>query len=268
MDGTKREELLRSLGAEVERLRTSEGWTAWLQTAAAFRQYSFRNQLLIASQRPDATRVAGYRAWQALGRQVRKGEKSIRILAPCVGKVGETEDGEDIRGLRGFRFVPVFDVSQTEGEPLAEFSMPEVRVSDGALFEHLLTVAQREGFEVATIDESPNGARGWFESATRRITLVGSFSLASRTRTLLHEMGHAFDPACAVPGGDRAERELIAESVAYLVGTSLGVDLAEASTFYVSTWGDAKELERLASRALDIAGRLEGAISQRVEVAA
>src|SRR5690242_4478341 len=106
------------LAAAVEAMADSETFGAWLRARSAFHDYSFNNTLLIVSQRPDATQVAGYRTWQKLGRQVRKGEHGIRILAPCVVK-RETDEGEE-RSAMFFRTVSVFDVSQTDGEPLPE----------------------------------------------------------------------------------------------------------------------------------------------------
>src|SRR5713226_9007265 len=106
------------LAEAVARMADSETFGAWLRARAAFHDYSFGNVCLIVSQRPDATQVAGYKTWQRLGRQVRKGEHGIRILAPCVVK-RETNTGEEARAMF-FRTVSVFDVAQTDGEPLPE----------------------------------------------------------------------------------------------------------------------------------------------------
>src|SRR5713226_5970820 len=91
--------LLRSLGQQVETLKASEGWIAWLETAAKFHRYSFGNLMLIASQRPDATQVAGFHTWKSLGRQVRKGEKGIAIFAPMSVRKVDDETGEEQRRL-------------------------------------------------------------------------------------------------------------------------------------------------------------------------
>src|SRR5438876_3278169 len=106
------------LAEAVERMADSETFAAWLRARAAFHDYSFANVCLIISQRPDASRVAGYKTWQRLGRQVRKGEHGIRILAPCVVK-RQTDQREE-EPARFFRAVSVFDVAQTDGEPLPE----------------------------------------------------------------------------------------------------------------------------------------------------
>jgi antirestriction protein ArdC len=112
-----------------------------------------------------------------------------------------------------------------------------------------------------------NGARGWYDPSQRSITIVDTYPLASQTRTMLHELAHSLDPGCHDQRTDttRAERELVAESAAYLVGTRLGLAMDECSTFYVASWGgQPKELERIAGRVLEVAGRLEGAISSVV----
>lgn len=138
------EALHRQLVDAVEELSTSEGWARMLQAAARFHDYSPSNVLLISAQRPDATRVAGIRTWNSLGRRVRRGEHGIAILAPCVYPAppgesteqrtlgaqapgaaqpdGRSTSVEPERHLRGFRVVHVFDVTQTEGEPLPDAS--------------------------------------------------------------------------------------------------------------------------------------------------
>jgi antirestriction protein ArdC len=111
----------------VDALRSSDGWLAWLATAAKFHRYSLGNMLLIARQCPDATHVAGYQRWRELGRQVRKGERGIAILAPCTFKVRDQQTDDERVILRGLRVVHVFDVTQTDGEPLAGRSNTGVR---------------------------------------------------------------------------------------------------------------------------------------------
>jgi antirestriction protein ArdC len=216
---------------------------------------------------PEATRVAGYKAWQSLGRQVRKGERGLRIFAPIVrrSQATDADTGEEtqLQTLASFRLVSVFDISQTDGEPLAEQSMPEVAYADEETYCRLANIARQEGIQVVETDEPHSSARGWWDPGSRRITIVSRYSQASRTRTLLHELAHAFDPACdGFFGHARDERELVAESAAYLVGCSLGIELDAASAFYVSSWGgDTKRLQELAVQSLAVANRLEAAIS-------
>src|SRR5690348_5341896 len=106
------------LAEAVARMADSETFAAWLRARATFHDYSFGNICLIVSQRPDATQIAGYKAWQSLGRQVRKGEHGIRILAPFVRKVEDAQTEERTPRVVGFRSVSVFDISQTDGDAL------------------------------------------------------------------------------------------------------------------------------------------------------
>jgi hypothetical protein len=108
------------LEESVADLATSEGWTRCLESRSRFHAYSFGNVMLIGLQRPGATQVAGYKAWQGMGRQVRKGERGISILAPMVRKVEHDDEAEPDRVVAGFRVVSLFDVSQTDGEPIPE----------------------------------------------------------------------------------------------------------------------------------------------------
>ena len=111
---------MEQLEAGIQAIQTSADFTRYLKVAATFHPYSPNNVLLILAQKPEATRVAGYRAWQSLGRQVKKGEKAIDIFAPRPSRVTtEDEQGEEqTREGLTFRSVPVFDISQTEGDPI------------------------------------------------------------------------------------------------------------------------------------------------------
>ena len=263
---TRRTELLATLAQEVETLRTSEGWRSWLAFASRFRSYSLNNQLLIRRQCPEATRIAGYRTWQALGRQVMRGATGIAILAPIKRSVA-TDDAPDEKHLvlSGFRVVFVFDVSATEGEALPEHpELPPVGVPDLGLLQRLEAVTTAAGYVLSKTEDRASGARGWYVPAAREITLVSSYPPESQVRTLLHELGHACDPLVGTAEhGGRAHRELVAESAAFIVGTShFGLDMTDASTLYVTGWGaDTTELTKLAGQVLAVAGRLEGLVA-------
>jgi N-terminal domain of anti-restriction factor ArdC len=159
----------RLLEESVADLASSEGWTRYLESRSRFHSYSFGNVMLIAFQRPGATRVAGYRKWQELGRQVRKGERGISILAPMVRKVDRDDGTEPDRVVSGFRTVSVFDVSQTDGEPIPEHPC-RVLTGDGpeGLEAALLAHAAAEGLTVAT-ETIRGGANGFIDRAGRRI---------------------------------------------------------------------------------------------------
>jgi len=146
------------LTGAVEELAGSDAWRRMLAVAARFPTYSPSNVLLIAVQRPEATRVAGLRMWNSMGRRVRRGEKGIAILAPCLYRGSDTksireatEERDDVRAavrkLRGFRVVHVFDVSQTDGKPLPDV-VPEqlVGAAPESLWDRLAGLVEGEGF--------------------------------------------------------------------------------------------------------------------------
>src|SRR4051794_5880078 len=148
----RREEQARQLEEAVRAVLSEDGFHKWSEVRRSFRDYSWANQFMIATQKPDATRVAGYKSWQKLGRQVRKGEHAIRIWAPRFAKV-ETEDGNE-RRLTGFALVPVFDLGQTEGDELPAFPGVEVDSADyPAALARLERFARDElGYEVEYVD--------------------------------------------------------------------------------------------------------------------
>ena len=185
---------LLQLERSVAAIQDSDTFRAYLDAQARFHTYSFGNVLLILAQKPDASRVAGYRTWQSLGRQVKKGEKAIRIIAPAYYKKKEREEqsGEDReRQVTFFRGASVFDLSQTEGEPLPEIAVPILDGEAGAeLYARLESVALTEGLRVTIGHESfmqrPQ-MMGFYEPDTRAIYLREAAQL-QKTKTLAHEL--------------------------------------------------------------------------------
>jgi antirestriction protein ArdC len=244
-----------TLTRQVETLTTSEGWMAMLHAAARFPQYSPSNVLLITAQRPDATHVAGIRTWNALGRHVRRGEKGIAILAPRLAGAAPAEGAATdpwepvdplvgARLLRGFLVVHVFDVAQTDGQPLpvVEPQLLEGDVPPG-LWDRLAQVAETEGYALER--GSCGGANGWTDFTRRVIRVRGDVSARQACKTLAHEVGHAmadhehrFTDLLPAAGGCRGTAEVEAESIAYLVLASQGVPTEDYSVPYVAGWAE------------------------------
>lgn len=225
-------EILQRLEDAVAAIQDSESFRRWLDVSSRFHHYSLGNQLLIAMQRPDATQVAGFQAWQKLGRQVRKGERGIEIMVPHVRTV-RTEDGEEERRVTSFGKGYLFDISQTDGEPLPTFEVPTLEgEAGGELWDGLLAFAGREGVSVAVPEpeQLPPETMGYYVPATKRI-VVGAYSQRQRTKTLAHELGHHLARV-----DDRAENECIAEGIAYVVCAHFGLDTGERSFPYVASW--------------------------------
>ncbi len=231
-------------------LHDPTAWQNWLQVASRFPRYSFRNQILILRQDPHATAVCGYRAFQAMGRQVRRGEKAIKVLAPITKRVPR-EDAHghpilDDQGrptyrtvMTGTKAVSVFDVRQTDGPPLP----PPPKIGDvtlltgqapPGLWDNLQTFIEGQGF---TVSRAPCGdANGTTDFAARQVTVRPDLDDAQAVKTLSHEAGHVLLHADRAATGERGLKEVEAESVAYLVTAAHGLDSAQYTFSYVAGW--------------------------------
>jgi antirestriction protein ArdC len=263
----------------VEALRTSEGWQRWLEVRRHFHTYSFHNQLMIAMQCPEATRVAGFRKWLELGYCVRKGERAIRIWAPCPPSKKQltrwrqagAKPEEEPRTY--FRLVAVFDASQVDplpdfpGEPVPLEPPHEPIAGDGLAdrLPRLVEFADSLELEVS-VEQIPGAACGYHEPATGRIVVedVGpEFSANAQISVLVHELAHALvriDRREDDPKLGYAEEEVVVESVAYSVCASLGLDSAGAAVPYVTGWAeraDGDPIESYAQLIDRLARRLE-----------
>ena len=236
----------------IESILDSEGFAEYLRTMARFHTYSFNNVALIQAQRPEATRVAGYRAWQALGRQVRKGEKGMIVFVPHRRRVREEEDPERGQGegegreeparkiLAGFGLGRVFDVAQTDGEPLAEGPTPQELEGTSSAAEAVDRRLSRflVGEGVRLSKEDTGRANGFYRPADKLIAMSDRPSGDQRTKTLVHEAAHWLaDHRGSVA---RSDAETVAESSAFVVLSHFGID-AGAYTFpYVAHWAQDK----------------------------
>lgn len=276
------------LTAAVDDLAHSDAWRRMLDVAARMPTYSPSNVLLIAVQRPQATRVAGFRTWKSLGRHVCKGEKGIAILAPCLyrgSESGEVErpssretstnaDETARRELRGFRVVHVFDVTQTEGEPLPDVA-PELLTGSAPdkLWERLESLVETVGFVVERGD--CGGANGYTRFDDRVVRVRDDFDPAQAVKTLAHEVGHIRADHEA-RFADRYHRsvdcrgiaEIEAESIAYLVTSAAGLDAGGYSVPYVAGWsgGDPALLRATAARVLTTATKIDEVLRPRAAI--
>ena len=261
----KRSEQREQVERSVRELLTSDGWRRWAETRATFHSYSFGNCLLIAQQAPQATQVAGFRAWQGLGRQVRKGERAIRIMAPMSVKRENVDTGE-VERIPFFRAVPVFDVAQTDGEPLPEAPRSPITGDSHERFLALLTAhAESLGYTVGR--EDLEHARGYCDHKRRRIVLASDVAAANaQVRVLVHELAHAH--GVTYSDYSREQAEVIVETAAVIVCGSLGLDTSGESIPYIAEWGEAGDLDAIRKHAetVDrIARTIENACGSEVE---
>jgi len=232
--------------AAVEKMCTDEGFANFLSARKRMHRYSVNNWLMIWSQCPEATFVQGYgnkagtSGWKAVGRQVRKGETSIKIFAPMTGKV-RNEDGTETTKVFGFKLVPVFDLSQTEGEPFGIPDGGEVAFEGDAhmLLDQLTGVASDKGYTVERRGAgSPSGAKGAMNPETGEIWLDATLPIAEQVAVLVHELCHAFDPELSLDAYrvHRGDFEIVAEAAAFMVLDALGFDAVAPSAAYVAGW--------------------------------
>jgi antirestriction protein ArdC len=219
----------------------SEALTGYLKAIGRFHRYSLYNVMLIASQKPDASYVAGFRTWNQMGRFVKKGEKGILILAPIVRRKAENEEDRDeaSASIAGFRAAYVFDVSQTDGQELPQIGM--VQGDPREYRERLRTFADVQGISV---EYSPEIAPARGTSSGGCIKLLPGQSEAEEFSTLAHELAHEL-----LHRGDRRGttsrriRETEAEATAFVVCHAVGLETGSAASDYIQLWnGDAKVL--------------------------
>jgi len=249
MTETTKANILDRLTEGITQLTSSDRWQDWLNMQSRFHHYSFNNTLLIMAQRPDATRVAGYNAWRKLDRFVRKAEKGIWILAPMIYKTDAADDTADdttARVIRGFKPVPVFDLSQTDGQDLPEICTRLDGDDDANIFGRLRTVAEGLGFGVEDTDDLLPGVNGDCSHQMHRIRVRASNPPMQRVKTLAHELGHAL---LHEQYDNRPLAELEAESVAFVVCANSGIDSDDYSFGYVANWAGGNDEARNAIKA-------------------
>ncbi len=248
----KIDEVLKRLKDGVDGIQQSDNFRKFLLTMSKFHDYSIGNLILIMLQWPNATRVAGFNTWKDLGRWVKKGEKGIAILAPCLPpketrpttpeEADGEEEEEEIRPLY-FKVVYVFDVSQTEGKPLPEFEVPVLTgEANEELFNSVIRLAESQGVEVSfeSRPQQEPDIKGMYFGKT--VWVKPDESRGQQLKTLLHEVAHYYSEGVfQIP---RRDAETIAESVAFTIGARFGFDTGTRSFPYVAIWSkDKKVLE-------------------------
>ena len=257
----KVQKLTDQLETGITELFNSERYAAYLSTMAKFHRYSFGNILLILLQCPGASQVAGYGDWKKnFGRQVKRGERGITILAPCPYRRKEeveeaASDGSPATSVQwvqrmGFRTVTVFDVSQTEGKPLPE--LVKKLTGDVAQYESMIAALRSISPYPISIESFPGGAYGCCNFVERRILVQPDMSQTQTIKTMIHEVSHAklHAPTEKTDGKlpqskQRFVREMEAESVAYVVCRHFGIDTSDYSFGYVAGWSRGRELSQL-----------------------
>lgn len=218
---------IKDLAAATDAAKCSETLAAYIETQARFHCYSLRNVLSIMYHKPDATQVAGYNAWLGLRRYVKRGEKGIPILAPCTYKAKDTGETERVF----FKVVYVFDVSQTDGEPLPDAHVTINGDDDQNLIPVLTAAIQKAGITVGYQDLG--AIRGQAEKG--RITINPTFSRRQQLKTLCHEWAHHILHVSRPDRPDDETVELEAEAAAHVAMRAFGYTIDESAN-YIALW--------------------------------
>lgn len=281
----KLQEITDKLEEGVQAVFKSDKYKDLLNTMAKFPRYSVNNNILIMMQKPDATLCQGYNAWKKMERNVKRGEKGIRIIAPTSytvqkevnktdagGNVIYDKDGEPVKDtvemkLTGFKVTTTFDISQTEGKDLPSLGVSELKGSVEnfqAFMDAIKSVCPVPiGFE-----DIKSGAKGYYHTEDKRIAIQSGMSELQTLKTALHEMSHQILHADKDNKQSKSSKEVEAESVAYTVCKRYGLDTSDYSFSYVASWSDgkdAKELKASLGTIQKTAGEIIAAIDEKLK---
>ena len=291
VQGKDMDSIMQSLESGVEELFTSNRYQEFLKTMAKFHNYSFNNTMLIAMQRPDATLVTSYKNWQSMGRQVMKGEKGITIIAPAPYKKMKEKEVLDenqrpIMGTDGkpkteqvevtvphFKAVTVFDIAQTSGKPIQTLA-PELLTAAVQDFDSFMQAIQKISPVPIRFDEIDGNANGYYHNADKEIVIKKGLSESQTLKTAIHETVHAklHDKEIMESLGvekDRLTKEVEAESVAYCVCSSFGLDTSDYSFPYIAGWSSSREMKEMKA-SMDVirktAGEMIDQLTEELEI--
>ena len=265
------QELTDKLEQGLQDLFNSDSYRNYLSTMSKFHNYSFNNTLLIAMQKPDATLVAGFKAWHKnFDRHVKKGEKGIRILAPAPYKIKEERDKidpvtqellldkdgnpqkEEVEiTIPAFRAVSVFDVAQTDGKPIPELAAKEL-LSDVEGYQDMIRAVEAISPVPIELEEIAGDSKGYYDREAKRIAVQENMSESQTLKTMIHEVAHSKLHSKEVEQDeqmrkDRYTKEVEAESIAYTVCQHFGVDTSDYSFGYIAGWSSGRDTKELRS---------------------
>ena len=291
VQGKDMDSIMQSLESGVEELFTSNRYQEFLKTMAKFHNYSFNNTMLIAMQRPDATLVTSYKNWQSMGRQVMKGEKGITIIAPAPYKKMKEKEVLDenqrpIMGTDGkpkteqvevtvphFKAVTVFDIAQTSGEPIQTLA-PELLTAAVQDFDSFMQAIQKISPVPIRFDGIDGNDNGYYHNADKEIVIKKGLSESQTLKTAIHETVHAklhnkeIMESLGVEK-DRLTKEVEAESVAYCVCSSFGLDTSDYSFPYIAGWSSSREMKEMKA-SMDVirktAGEMIDQLTEELEI--
>lgn len=277
----KLKQLTDKLESGIKELFTSGKYQEYLSTMNKFHSYSVNNTILIYSQMPYATHVAGFKKWETMGRRVKKGEHGIMILAPCPYKSVKYVDAinpdtnEPLRDTQGqplkerqeityasFRAISIFDISQTEGQPLPQLT----EELQGAVKDYPTILEAIKEIAPAPIrfEEWDRSRKGYYNYIDKEIVIKSGMSELQTVKTAIHETAHSILHKDKEHLKDSATMEVQAESIAFVVCQHLGLDTSDYSFGYLAGWSSNKELPELKS-SLEIIQQTAHEVIQQID---
>lgn len=289
----KVQEITEKLEQGLQELFESKKYKSYLNTMSKFHNYSYNNTMLIAMQKPDATLIAGYNAWQnSFERHVKKGEKGIRILAPAAYKIKEEQDEInpdthelvlDEQGkpkkevveytIPAFKVVPVFDLSQTEGKELPGLGAQELIFNVEGYQDFMQALTEVSPVPIG-FEDIPGDSKGYFHFKEKRIAIQEGMSDSQTIKTGVHEVSHAklhnreINKSVDLQSEDfkdKNTKEVEAESIAYTVCQHFGIDTSDYSFGYIAGWSSGKDMKELKS-SLDTIRKTASELITQIEV--
>ena len=282
----KMDELMASLEEGMKEMFSSEKYAQYLKTMAKFHTYSLNNTILISMQRPEATLVTGYERWKSMGRQVKKGEKAIRIIAPAPVKEkrqqkklneenkpvldenGDPEMEEVEVTVQKYKVTNVFDISQTEGDPIETLDAAELTAGVENYAEFLQAVEKVAPVPIR-FDELTGQTKGYFHTVKQEIVIQKGMAESQTLKTAIHETAHSLlhnkeKVAEQENLKNRQTKEVEAESVAFVVCSAFGLDTSEYSFPYIAGWSSGKEMTELKT-SMDVIRKTSSKLIKSIE---
>lgn len=265
----KKESAYQKLVEGIEKIIVEGKYKDFLKFMKKFHKYSFSNRLLIYSQNPDATHVAGYCTWKELGRGVKSNPKRIRILKPIPFKINKKEDTEEVENIELLRYgwTIVYDISDTYKIPGAkEVPLFDDITLDSCDSQELYNILTQISPVNVKIESTWDGSEGYYSKSENKIVLSPRLSIDDRTATLLHEISHAlyddFDYS-----KERDLSEIFVESISYIVADYFGLNTSKSSFSYITKWskGDMKNLLKLGKKIQDASEDMISQIRAKME---
>ena len=252
----EQQDALAKLEQGVQEVFTSEKYAEFLKTYSKFHKYSINNSIMILMQKPDATNVASFQTWRSLGRPVKKGEKGIKVLVPIPYKYQKEVETNELDGngdhiketkeMKGtsFRVGNVFDFSQTSGKELPKLTK-DLYDNSVAIEIAIDAVGRTSEVPIRFTDGLTPEQKGYYSVKKKEIVINDNLSNSQTFKTLIHEIAHSKIHAKDLDKYNNHEREVQAESVAFVVCNAYNIDTSEYSFGYIAGWSSGKEMSEL-----------------------